>query len=171
VGCMRSCRARHGGPCAGASALRSHGFDENVPPIHLDGIRAVVVIGSEPETRTVASRSDGGGADAPHLDGLGCGVHTCLSGVAGLVIDMDGVRAVDTGGSEPDACAGASCVGTTVNLLVVVVYSLLIASNESVSTDGASHDMLNVHIVGSSSLYPCDLSAHHPSIRHLTDVA
>jgi hypothetical protein len=30
VGCMRLHGARHGGSCTGASALHSHGFDENV---------------------------------------------------------------------------------------------------------------------------------------------
>jgi hypothetical protein len=55
-----------------------------------------------------------------------------------LVADMDGARAVDMGGSESDACAGASSTGTAVNPLVVVMYLPLIArsvSNTSVSTN------------------------------------
>jgi hypothetical protein len=160
-----------GGPHAGASAPRLRGFDEDVPPVHLDGIRAAAVVGSEPEARTVVAHSDGGGADVPCLDGLGCGAHMCLSGVAGGVVGMDGVRAVGPGGGERDACAGVSSVGTAVNPLVVVVYSPLITSDESLSTNWASRDAINERVVGSSSLYPCDLSAHHPSIRHLTDVA
>jgi hypothetical protein len=174
VGCVRLCGAVDGGPHAGASAPRLRGFDENVPPVHLDGIRAAAVDGSEPETRTVASRLDGVGANASRLDGLGCGAHTCLSSVAGLVVDMDGVRAVGLGGGESDACAGASSTGITVNPLVVVVYSPLTVrsvSDTPVSTNRASRDAINVCIVGSSSLYPRDLSAHHPSIRHLTDAA
>jgi hypothetical protein len=144
-------------------------FDENVPPVHSDGIRAAAVVGSEPEARMVASRSDG----------LGCGAHTCSSGVAGLVVDtgalgmvdMDGARAVGPCGSESDTCVGASSIGTSINPLATVVYSLLIASDESLSTNWASRDAINERVVGSSSLYPRDLSAHHPSIRHLTDAA
>jgi hypothetical protein len=41
VGCMRLRGARHGGPRTGGSAPCSCGFDENVPPVHSDGIRAV----------------------------------------------------------------------------------------------------------------------------------
>jgi hypothetical protein len=148
-------RAQMQAPC-----LR--GFDENVPPVHLDGIRAAAVDGSEPEMHMVASRSDGVGADVSRLDGLGCGAHTCLSGVAGLVVDMDGMRAVGPGGGESDACAGASSTGITVNPLVVVVYSPLTVwsvSNMPVSTNRASRDAINVRVVGSSSLYPHDLSA------------
>jgi hypothetical protein len=174
VGCMRLCGAVDGGPCAGASALRLRSFDENMPPVHLDSIRAAAVDGSEPETHTVASRLDGMGADASRLDDLGCGAHTCLSGVAGLVVDMDGMRAVGPGGGESDACAGASSTGITVNPLVVVVYSPLTVrsvSDTPVSTNRVSRDVINMHVVGSSSLYPRDLSAHHPSIRHLTDAA
>jgi hypothetical protein len=68
---MRLRGAVDGGPHAGGSALRSRGFDENVPPVHLDGIRVAAVVGSELETCAVAARSDGVGADASkHLDGV-----------------------------------------------------------------------------------------------------
>jgi hypothetical protein len=111
-----------------------------------------------------------GGADVLHFDSLGCGAHMCLSGVAGLVVGMDGVRVVGPGGGERDTCVGVSSVGT-VSPLVVVVYSLLIASNEFLSMNRASRDAINECVVGSSSLYPHNLSTHHPSIWNLTDVA
>jgi hypothetical protein len=97
VGCVRLRRARHGGPHTGASAPCSCSFDENVLPVHLDGIRVVVVVGSEPETRTVAL----------HSDGLGCGAHTCLSGVAGLVVDMGALGMVEGAGGDWGMHAGA----------------------------------------------------------------
>jgi hypothetical protein len=111
--------------------LRSCGFDENVPPVHSDGIRVAAVIGSEPEMRMVALCSDGMGADASRSDGLGCGAHTCSSGVAGLVVDMGALGMVEGAGGESDACAGASSIGTTVNPLVVVVYLPLTARSVS----------------------------------------
>jgi hypothetical protein len=107
VGCMRLRGARHGGPCTGASALHSHSFDENVLPVHSDGIREVAVIGSEPEMCVVVLRSNGMGADVSHLDSLGCGAHTCLSGVAGLVVDMGTLGMVEGAGSDCGMHAGA----------------------------------------------------------------
>jgi hypothetical protein len=111
-------------------------------PVHLDGMRVAVVVGSEPETRAVVLRSDGGGVDAPiHSDGV-CRVPSKAGGGldlrCALVTDMDGTRAVDMGGSESDMCAGASSTGTAVNPLVVVVYLPLTArsvSDTSVSTN------------------------------------
>jgi hypothetical protein len=97
VGCMRLRGARHGSPHKGASAPRSHGFDGNMLPVHLDGIRAVAVIGSEPEIRVVAS----------HSDGLGCGVHMCSSGVAGLVVDTGASGIVEGAGGDWGMHAGA----------------------------------------------------------------
>jgi hypothetical protein len=61
VGCVRSHGAVDGGPHAGASALCLRGFDENVPPIHLDGIRVAVVVVGDPDTHAVVLRSDSGG--------------------------------------------------------------------------------------------------------------
>jgi hypothetical protein len=124
---------RSGAPClSGAGHV----------PVHLDGMRVAVVVGSEPETRVVVSCLDSGGVDVPiHSDG----VRHVPSKAGGrldprcaLVADMDGVRAVDTGGSESDVCAGASSTGTAVNPLVVVVYLPLTAqsvSDTSVSTN------------------------------------
>jgi hypothetical protein len=83
----------------GASALHSCGFDENVPPIHSDSIRAAVVLGSELEMHVVVSCSDGVGVDASHSDDLGCGAHT-LSGVAGLVVDMGTLGMVEGAGGD-----------------------------------------------------------------------
>jgi hypothetical protein len=135
VGCVRLHRARHGGLHAGASAPHSRGFEENMPPIHLDGIRAPAVVGSELETHTVASCSDGMGADVPiHSDGV-CHVPSKAGGGldprCALVADVDGARAVGPGGSELDTCAGASSIGTTVDSLVVVVYLPLTARSVS----------------------------------------
>jgi hypothetical protein len=48
-------------------------------------------------------------------------------------------------------------------LIATVVYSLLITSDKSVSMNQASRDAINKCVVGSSSLYPHDLSAHHPN--------
>jgi hypothetical protein len=107
VGCMRLCGARHGGLRTGASAPCSRGFDENVPPVHSDSIRAAADIGSEPETRVVALHSDSMGVDVSHSDGLGCGVHTCLSGVAGLVVDMGALGMVEGAGGDWGMHAGA----------------------------------------------------------------
>jgi hypothetical protein len=121
VGCIWLHGAVDGGPHTGGSASHSCSFDEDMPPVHLDGIRAAAVVGSEPETCTVVAHSDGGGADVLHLDGLGCGAHMCLSGVAGLVVGMDGARAVGLGGGERDTCAGASSAGTSINPLATVV--------------------------------------------------
>jgi hypothetical protein len=101
VGCVRLHGDRHSGPRTGASAPHLRGFDENVPPVHSDSIRVAVVIGSEPEMHTVASRldsmgadvscsdgmgadvscSDGMGADVSHLDSLGCGGRICAQAV------------------------------------------------------------------------------------------
>jgi hypothetical protein len=83
------------------------GFDENMPPIHSDCIRVGVVIGSEPEMHAVASRLDGMGADALHLDGLGCGAHTCSSSVAGLVVDIGTLGMVEGAGGDWGMHAGA----------------------------------------------------------------
>jgi hypothetical protein len=97
VGCVRLHGARHSGPRTGGSAPRLRGFDEYVLPVHSDGIRAAAVNGSEPETHMVVSRSDGVGADALRLDSLGCGAHTCLSGV-GLVVDTGALGMVEGAG-------------------------------------------------------------------------
>jgi hypothetical protein len=94
---VRLHRARHGGPRIGASVLHSHGFDKNMLPVHLDGIRAAAVIGSESETCTVVSR----------LDGLGCGAHTCSSSVAGLVVDIGALGIVEGAGGGWGMHAGA----------------------------------------------------------------
>jgi hypothetical protein len=111
-------------------------------PVHLDGMRVAVVVGSEPETHVVVSRSDGGGVHVPiHSDGV-CRMPSKAGGGLDprctLVADIDGARAVDTGGSESDTCVGASSTGTAVNPLVVVVYLPLTArsvSDTSVSTN------------------------------------
>jgi hypothetical protein len=111
-------------------------------PVRLDSMRVAVVVGSEPEMCTIVSRSDGGGVDVPiHSDGV-CRVPSKAGGRldlrCALVADIDGARAVDTGGSESDVCVGASSTGTAVNPLVVVVYLPLTArsvSDTSVSTN------------------------------------
>jgi hypothetical protein len=78
-----------------------------MPPVHLDSIRVAAVIGSDPEMHVVASLSDSMGADASHLDSLGCGVHTCLSSVAGLVVDMGTLGMVEGAGGDWGMHAGA----------------------------------------------------------------
>jgi hypothetical protein len=106
VGCVRSRGARHGGLRTGGSAPCSRGFDEDVPPVHSDGIRVAAVVVGKPEARTVASRSDGVGADASRLDGLGCGAHTCSSGV-GLVVDTGALGMVEGAGGNWGMQVGA----------------------------------------------------------------
>jgi hypothetical protein len=78
-----------------------------VPPIHSDGIRVAAVIGSEPEMHTVASHLDGVGAHMSCSDSLGCEVHTCSSGVAGLVVDMGAFRMVEGADGDWGMHAGA----------------------------------------------------------------
>jgi hypothetical protein len=78
-------------------ALHSCSFDENVPPVHSDGIRAAAVIGSEPEMCMVAS----------HSDGSGCGAHICLNGVAGLVVDTGTLGMVEGAGGGLGMHVGA----------------------------------------------------------------
>jgi hypothetical protein len=41
---------------------------------------------------------DSVGADVLHLDGLGCGAHTCLSSVAGLVVYIGTLEMVEGAG-------------------------------------------------------------------------
>jgi hypothetical protein len=110
------------GTCSGAPCSSGSGH----VPVRLDGMRMAVVVGSELETHTAVSHPDGGGVDAPIHSGGMCCIPTKAGGGldlrCALVADMDGTRAVDTGGSELDTCAGASSIGTAVNPLVVVVY-------------------------------------------------
>jgi hypothetical protein len=160
------------GMCLGV--LHLGGSNESVPRVYSDSMGAVKVVGGELETCAVALCLDGMGVGVPiHSDSMSCvpskagdGLDMQSSSVAGLVLDM--------GGGELHACACASSGGISINPLEIVVYSLLTAQNTfniCVSVNWVSCDAINEHIVGSSSLYPFDLSTEYPNSQHFTDMA